>query len=217
MMQSTEEHQEIPKEEAAVLPVGEPRKRRRVCSLAAERRQKRKERTRRNRGSRRESAAACRKVYRRAKVAWRKRKLVRRIGTQENCGPRKEFSPTGIRMTHRAKVARRKGNIVRNKWTRAKAELGIQKVRTRHEGRKRVKDQGGGRPRYLRKRNLKKLRLESTGNLDTTFSKTTRLEIAKRISRCTVGMRKIRNWTLWRGRPPQKRKKKRPVEREAVI
>jgi hypothetical protein len=38
MMQSIEEHQEIPKEESAVMPVGEPRKRRRVCSLAAERR-----------------------------------------------------------------------------------------------------------------------------------------------------------------------------------
>jgi hypothetical protein len=62
-------------------------------------------RTRGNSGSRRKSAAACRKVSRRAKVAWRKRKLVRRIGTQENCGPRKEFSSAGIRMTHSAKVA----------------------------------------------------------------------------------------------------------------
>jgi hypothetical protein len=46
MMQSTEERQEIPKVEAAVMPVGEPRKRCRVRSLAAERRQKRKERPR---------------------------------------------------------------------------------------------------------------------------------------------------------------------------
>jgi hypothetical protein len=105
MMQSTEEHQEIPKGEVAVMPVGEPRKRSRVRSLAAERRQKRKERARGNRGSRRKSAAACRKVSRRAKVAWRKTILVRRSGIQENCGPLKEFSPTGIRMTHRAKVA----------------------------------------------------------------------------------------------------------------
>jgi hypothetical protein len=74
LMQSTEEHQEIPKEEAAVMPVGEPRKRRKVCNLAAEHRQKRKERTRENRGSWRKSAAACRKASRRAKVAWRKRK-----------------------------------------------------------------------------------------------------------------------------------------------
>jgi hypothetical protein len=56
MMQSIEEHQEIPKEEAAVMLVGKSRKRRRVCNLAAERHQKRKERTRGNRGSRRKSA-----------------------------------------------------------------------------------------------------------------------------------------------------------------
>jgi hypothetical protein len=41
MMQSIGEHQDIPKEEAAVIPVGEPRKWRRVCNLAAECRQKR--------------------------------------------------------------------------------------------------------------------------------------------------------------------------------
>jgi hypothetical protein len=78
MMQSTEEHQEIPKGEATVMPVGEPRKRRRIRNLAAEHRQKRKERTRENRGSRRKSAAACRKVSRHAKVAWRKRNIARK-------------------------------------------------------------------------------------------------------------------------------------------
>jgi hypothetical protein len=199
------------------MPDGEPRKRRRVCNLATERGHNRKERTRGKSGYRRKSAAACRKVSRRAKVAWRKRKLVRRTGTQENCRPRKEFSLTGIRMTHCTKVARRKGNIVRNKWIRAKAERGIQKVRTRYKGRKIVKGLGGGRPRYLRIRDLKKLRLESTGNLDTTFSKTTRLEIAKRIARSTAGMRKIKCWTLWRGRPSPKRKRKRRAEREPIM
>jgi hypothetical protein len=104
LVQSIEQHQENPKGEAAVMPVGEPRKRRKVRNLAAERNQKIKERTRGKSKSRRKSAAACTEVSRRAKVAWRKRKLVRRIGTQENCGPRKEFSPTGIRMTHNAKV-----------------------------------------------------------------------------------------------------------------
>jgi hypothetical protein len=37
LMHSIEEHQNITKGEAAVMPVGEPRKRRRVCNLAAER------------------------------------------------------------------------------------------------------------------------------------------------------------------------------------
>jgi hypothetical protein len=61
MMQSVEELQEIRKEDAAVTPVEGPRKRRRVCNLAAKRRQKMRERTRGNSGSRR-------KVSRRAKV-----------------------------------------------------------------------------------------------------------------------------------------------------
>jgi myosin heavy subunit len=52
MMRSMEEHQEIPKGEAAVMPVGGLRKRRRVQNLAAERRQKPKKRTRGYYGSR---------------------------------------------------------------------------------------------------------------------------------------------------------------------
>jgi hypothetical protein len=109
MMQFTDEHQEIPKGEAAVMPVGEPRKRRRVWSLATECHQKRKERTRGNRGSRRKLAAACRKVSRCSRMAWHRKSIVRKIGTQENCGPRKEFAAAGIRVTCFAKVARRKG------------------------------------------------------------------------------------------------------------
>jgi hypothetical protein len=70
MIQFTEKRQEIPKGEAAVMQVGEPRKRRRVQNPAVESRQKRKDRSRRNRGSRRKSAATCRKVSRRAKMAW---------------------------------------------------------------------------------------------------------------------------------------------------
>jgi hypothetical protein len=67
-MESVTEQQEIPKEDAVVMPVREPRKRRRVCNLAAERRQKTKERTRGNSGSRRKSAATCRRLPCRAKV-----------------------------------------------------------------------------------------------------------------------------------------------------
>jgi hypothetical protein len=85
LMQSIEEHQDIPKKEAAVIPIGGPRKRRRVCNLAAERRQKRKERTRGKSGSR-TKFTACRNVSRRAKVAWRKRNLFRNVRTLEKCG-----------------------------------------------------------------------------------------------------------------------------------
>jgi hypothetical protein len=70
MMQPIEEHHEIPKEEAAVMPVGGLRKRCRVRNLAVECRQKMKERTQGYHGSRRTSAASYRKVSRHAKVAW---------------------------------------------------------------------------------------------------------------------------------------------------
>jgi hypothetical protein len=61
-MQSIDEHQNITKGEAAVMPVGDLRKQRGVWNLAAERRQKWKERTRGNRdkrGSRLPHAGRC--------------------------------------------------------------------------------------------------------------------------------------------------------------
>jgi hypothetical protein len=71
----------LSKGEAALMPVGEPKKQRRVCNLASKRRQKRKERTRGYRGSRRKLTAVCKRVSRRAKVAWRKRNLFRNVQT----------------------------------------------------------------------------------------------------------------------------------------
>jgi hypothetical protein len=109
MMQSIEEHREIRKGEATVMPVEEPRKRRRVCNMGAESCQKRKERTRGKTGSRRKSTAACRKVSRRAKLAWWKRNVFRNVRNLEKCKRRKEFAAARIKTTRCAKVARRKG------------------------------------------------------------------------------------------------------------
>jgi hypothetical protein len=102
MMQSIEEHQQIPKGEAARMPVGGPRKRRRVTNRVADRRQKRKERTRGYYGFGRKLAAACRKVFRRAKGDWGRRNIFRKILTQGDCGPRKELSVARREMNHRA-------------------------------------------------------------------------------------------------------------------
>jgi hypothetical protein len=205
MMQSTDAHQEIPKGEAAVMPVGELRKRRRVRSLAAEHNQKRKEGTRGNRGSRRKSAAACRKVSRCARVPWHRKSVVRKIGTQENCGPRKEFAAAGIKATRCAKVARRKGH----------SHEGPSIQRERRKTQTRIKFARASRKgRMLRMRQL--MRLEGTngtsnqdfkeqlrlGNERTTsriYRKTIRLEIVKRALRISSGMRKVTDWTLWRG------------------
>jgi hypothetical protein len=85
MMQSIEEHQEILKKDAAVMPVGGLRKWRRVCNLAAKHCQKMKERTQGYCESRRKLAAACGKVSHCAKVAWQKRNI-RKMWTLEKCG-----------------------------------------------------------------------------------------------------------------------------------
>jgi hypothetical protein len=80
IIQSAEENQEIPTEDAAVMPAGEPRKRRRFRYMAAEIRRKRKDKTWENHESRIILAAACsRKMSRHATVAWQKRKLVQRM------------------------------------------------------------------------------------------------------------------------------------------
>jgi hypothetical protein len=89
MTQSVKEHQEVPKENDAVMPVGGLRKRRGDRNLAPGRCQKPKGRIRANSKSRRRSTVAGRKMTRRVTVAWRKRNVFRKTGTQENYGPRK--------------------------------------------------------------------------------------------------------------------------------
>jgi hypothetical protein len=85
-MQSVEEHQEIPKEEAAVMPVGGLRKRRRDRNLATRRRQKPKGRIRASCESRSRLTFAGKKMTRRATVAWCRKSFVRKIapGTKQN-------------------------------------------------------------------------------------------------------------------------------------
>jgi hypothetical protein len=51
-------------------------------------------------------------------------------------------------------------------------------------------------------------RLKNEKMAGQIFEKTFRLQIAKREDRSSVGSLKIRNWTLWGGRSPPKRKKK---------
>jgi hypothetical protein len=85
-MQSVEEHQEIPKEEDAVMPVGGLRKRRRDRNLAAGRLQKPKGRIQASCESRRRLTIAGEKMTRCATVAWRKRNIFRKIWSEENCG-----------------------------------------------------------------------------------------------------------------------------------
>jgi hypothetical protein len=149
-MESLTEHEKIPTEDAVVMAVGGPRKRLRVRNLAAERRQKRKERSRGNSGSRRKSAAACSKVPRHAKVAWRKRNLFTKIRIQASGESRKGLTVARKKVPRRATVAWRKRNTASvvqelqrgwmfgmRRWIGLKQKL---------QGRKRITDLGGRLP-----------------------------------------------------------------------
>jgi hypothetical protein len=93
------QQREVPNVDAVVKPVKGRKKRQRGKKQAAERRKEPKELTRGICRSRMKLAAACRKVYRRATVAWRKRIIFGKSSTQRNCGQRKEVSTAGIKIT----------------------------------------------------------------------------------------------------------------------
>jgi hypothetical protein len=92
-----------------------------------------------------------------AKVAWRKRNLVRRIETQTNYGPRKRLTVTCRKTTGCATVAWHSENFVRKDCTRAKDERVTQRVRLLRKNLRMdqerkcgTKDLCGGQPLYLR-------------------------------------------------------------------
>jgi hypothetical protein len=103
-------------------------------------------------------------------------------------------------------VAWRKRKIVRNKWTRAKDEQGIQRVqtlkervRTRHEGRKGVKDLGSRRLLCLRKERAttngiggwssgQRSHLGSRGTLKKTLYEIFREKIVKQVVGTSSGL-----------------------------
>jgi hypothetical protein len=61
-----------------------------------------------------------------------------------------------------------------------------------------IKDRGARR----------QLRLRKQRTSDRIFRKTGELEIDKRVVGFSIGLRKVRDWTWWRGRPLPKRKKR---------
>jgi hypothetical protein len=51
------------------------------------------------------------------------------------------------------------------------------------------------------------VRLRSMGKGDEIYRKTIELEVVKQAIEMSTGLLKLWNWTLWRCRPPPKRKK----------
>jgi hypothetical protein len=133
--------EEVPLEDAVVMPVGEPRKRRRdQRHLAAKRRQKKEEeRTQSKNGCRKDLVAPRRGTTRRATVAWRRRNILRKPWTQGSCGLRKEVTAARVRITRCARHGRKGRNkkivIERNRIRRRKTKNERSKgTRSRHVG-----------------------------------------------------------------------------------
>jgi hypothetical protein len=201
MMQSVEEHQEIPTEEAAVIPIEEPRKRRRVWKLAADRSQKQKEGTGGYCGSRRRVTVAGKRTFRHATMAWWESKLLMKSGTQDNCGPPKDFAVAGMRTTRRARVAWRRKNFVRKDLTRNQAEKGTPKLRKErkrlwkgqefNEGlREGLKQQPRSEIGIKGSDTRRQLRLKIKRTSDRIDGKTFRLKMVKRANEMSSGLRR---------------------------
>jgi hypothetical protein len=205
--------QEVPLEDAEVLSVGEPRKRRRDGrNLAAVRRQKKKTdqhldaRRRRKGQERAQRKNGCRKTTCRAVMARRRilltkttrnrliiaiRKVTRRVqvarrnilSTEDTT--RKDLTATGRKETRRANVARHKGNFVgRNR--RMEIATGGNHIKDKVER--------GTQGMWALKRRFWTRRVGGTGSEDSSGGS-------------YAASRNIEKWTLWRGRPPPKRKK----------
>jgi hypothetical protein len=179
-MESVTEHQENPKREAAVMPVGEPRKRHRVQNLAAELRQKRKERKDLGKSWIQEEVN-CR--LQEGVQQWHGEK-----GTYSGkLGPWKCVVDASDAVMETRRSNGRRKNKTRNKFAR---ETRIGRMLGRRQL-MRQKDTNRTRNRDLKEQ----LRL---GNERTTSGiyKTIGLEIMNRALGISSELQRIRNWTL---------------------
>jgi hypothetical protein len=185
---------EVPAENAIVMPVGEPKKkRRRDRKLASERRrQKPKISTRENCGPQKRLAVARRGTSRREKVTQ---------NTKE----------TG-KMSRRATVARRKRDIVKKNLTQGAGEFPRKRLVAVNKKMTRCANVTQRKRPKLQRDKVDPLTSPHKDVLDRAKQdlgsrKAIRLETAKRILRISSRLRKIRKLNLWRGRPPQELKK----------
>jgi hypothetical protein len=129
-------------------------------------------------------------------------------------------------MTRYAGVAWFRGGIIRKDCTRNKDERATQRlwplrknVWTTHKGKGETNYIGVKRPLDVRKKWATAIGVGGWGSRQLspmgmrvpaykTLQKTFRLHIVKRAKEVSSGLRRIRIWTLCRGKPPPKRKKK---------
>jgi hypothetical protein len=164
-------------------------------------------------------ATACRKVSHHAKVAWQKTKLVRRIGTQENWTAKRVLpcrkkddpqceSDMGERTPTQGQVRDNSASRTLTEWTSSMRcwvgpecnnAIRDRGLKQKLHFSKRIKDLGSRPP--LCPRNEKTSSWIYRKTIDST-------KIATQKAGPYAASQKIKDWTLWRGQPPPKRKKK---------
>jgi hypothetical protein len=214
-VESEVERWEVPKEKAAEKSSMVMKKRPRGRRIRAGRHVKPTKLARGDGQSRERLVATCRKVSCHAALAWRKRNLSRKIRTRVNCGPRQELGAAEMRRNCCTGVEQRKG---RGTQKRLKNETRLWKDA---EGDKGMRSKGVKEPLHLRKgkkvadsiggwSRRQRLHPKSSGKGNEIYRNIIRLAVGKRATEMSTGLLKIKDWTMWRGRPPPKRKKKLP-------
>jgi hypothetical protein len=165
-------------------------------------------------GSQKKLAAACRKASRRKTVAWCKRNIFRKYWTHENCGPRKDVTAAGKKVT-RCAGHRGKRNISLYTWKSPKGGTFENRCRKGPQCNTGIKNP-----------TINSIERWSPGERAFLGSGETRKKdiyeilrekIMKHVVETSSGLQQMRNWTLWRGRPPPKRKKEPHREHEPVM
>jgi hypothetical protein len=203
--ESGAERQMVPTEEVARKSSRVTKKRPRGRHIAAGRRVKPTKKTRGDCESRRKLVAASRKVSRCAAVAWRRKSIFRNLRTQGICGPRQGLGASGKTMTLRAGLARRKGTFAKKNQTRNKAG---RRASRQPFGKRRwmYRECKNGTTGIRNQSSRQQARLRSERTHSRIVGREIRLDIRKQNARSAM-MWSIKDWTLWRGRPPPKRLK----------
>jgi hypothetical protein len=139
--------------------------------------------------------------------------------TRGFCGSQKRVIVVYRKMPRHVTVAWRKRHI-RSTVERATQRVGRlrKNLQSRKESDKATKNPGGKRPLYPEKRKTTGIdiggwslgQLSPLGRRGPTYKilkKTVELESVKQAKGMTSGLQTSKHWTLWRGRPPPKRKK----------
>jgi hypothetical protein len=180
-------HEEAPKEDAALKPIGALKKRHGDRNLAVRPCGQPKKWTQGNGGSRKELVAACRGIARRAIPARRKGHVRQGYG-QDSVA---RGAPKGRTLERKQRTRQEGRDGMRDRDV--KEQLLLRKERTTSNGIK-------GRSRRPEPH------LGSRTTLNKTFRKTAELEVPRQILGTSIRLRTMSDWTLWRGRSPPKRK-----------